>query len=140
MKKYMAKSFHPDSSGLNHEAYKRGCTFSNDGNYHNAKLAFEEALSYWPEDSHAWMALGNCEDALNKPKAAESCFRRALAYCEDKNRNAIRFNLANSLLDQERHGEAIELYEQIPGDSDVYPLARKNLSIARQGLALGVKK
>lgn len=77
------------------------------------------------------MALGNCEDALNKPKAAESCFRRALAYCEDKNRNAIRFNLANSLLDQERHDEAIELYEQIPVDSDVYPLAQRNLSIAK---------
>lgn len=59
------------------------------------------------------MALGNCEDELNKPKAAESCFRRALKYCEDQNRTAIRFNLANSLLDQERQAEAIELYEQI---------------------------
>ena len=140
MTKYTAKALHPDASELNHEAYKRGCTLFHDENYHKAKLAFEEALSYWPKDSQAWMALGNCEDELNKPKASESCFRRALKYCEDKNRNAIRFNLANSLLDQERHGEAIELYEQIPGDNDVYAQAQRNLSIAKLSLQDNGKK
>lgn len=132
MKKYTAKALHPDASELNHAAYKRGCALFNDENYYKAKLAFKEALAYWPKDAQAWLALGNCEDELNKPKAAERCFRRALEYCEDQDRNAIRFNLANSLLDQERHGEAIELYEQIPGDSDVYARAQRNLSLAKR--------
>jgi hypothetical protein len=61
MKKYTAKSLHPDASELNHEAYKRGCSRFRDGSFHKAKLAFEEALGYWPKDSQAWMALGNCE-------------------------------------------------------------------------------
>jgi len=139
MKKYTAESLRPEASELNHEAYKRGCSLFQDGSFHKAKLAFEEALSYWPKDSQAWMALGNCEDELNQPKAAERCFRRALLYCEDKNRSAIRFNLANSLLDQERHSEAIELYEQIPEESDVYAPAQRNLSIARALLAGGRK-
>jgi tetratricopeptide (TPR) repeat protein len=134
MKKSTAKSLHPESSDLNHEAYKRGCALFKDGNFHKAKLEFEEALEFWPEDSQAWMALGNCEDELNKPTAAEISFRRALLYCEEKNRSAIQFNLANSLLDQERHGEAIELYEQIPGNSDVYAAAQTNLSIARRSI------
>src|ERR1700759_1114708 len=100
MNKYIAKALHPDASELNHQAYKAGYALFRDENYHKAKLAFEEALRYWPKDPQAWMALGNCHDELNKPKAAEKCFRRALKYCEGKNRDAVRFNLGNSLLDQ----------------------------------------
>jgi tetratricopeptide (TPR) repeat protein len=140
MKKYTAKSLHPDASELNHEAYKRGCSRFRDGSFHKAKLAFEEALGYWPKDSQAWMALGNCEDEFNHAKAAERCYQRALLYCEDKNRSAIRFNLANSLLDQERHREAIELYEQIPEESEVYAPAQRNLSIARRCLREGANE
>ncbi|HJQ26385.1 MAG TPA: tetratricopeptide repeat protein [Blastocatellia bacterium] len=131
MKKYAAKAFHPDAADLNHEAYKSGCALFRAGNYHKAKLAFEEALRYWPKDPQAWMALGNCHDELNKPKAAEKCFRRALEYCEVKDQDAIRYNLANSLLDQERLEAAIEFYEKIPAESDLYAPAQRNLSLAR---------
>ena len=97
-------------------------------------LAFKEAIEYWPKDSQAWMALGNCQDELNEPKLAESSFRRALQHCEEKNRNAIEYNLANSLFDQERHPEAIRLYEQIPAESEVHAVAQKNLLVAKQYL------
>ncbi len=70
------------------------------------------------KDSQTWMALGNCHDELNKPKAAEECFRRALQYCSGKDRDGICFNLANSLLDQERFEDAMELYEVIPPQSN----------------------
>ena len=138
MKKYTAKSLHPDSSELNHGAYKRGCVLFKNGAFDKAKLAFEEALEYWPKDSQAWMALGNCEDELNKPKLAEASFRRALQYCEE-NRSAIRFNLANSLFDQERYIEAIKLYEQIPEESNVHAVALRNLSAAKRSLSKGSK-
>lgn len=137
MKKYTTKSLHPDSPGLNHEAYKRGYALFQGRDFQKAKLAFEEALSYWPKDSQAWMALGNCEDELGRPKIAERSFRRALMYCNDKNRNDIRFNLANSLLDQERYDEAIAIYEQIPAESDSYGAAQRNLLIARQQARVG---
>lgn len=131
MKKYADNASHPAASALNHEAYKCGCELFAGGKYQRAKLAFKEALAYWPQDPQAWMALGNCEDALNKPKRAETCLRQALLYCSEQDLNAIRFNLANSLLDQQRHAAAIELYQLIPGDSEVYGAAQRNLSIAR---------
>src|SRR5688500_8873354 len=100
MKMYTAKAFQPDASNLNHEAYKSGCAFFKRGRYKKAVSAFEEALSYWPKDAQAWMALGNCYDELKTPADAEKCFRRALMYCRDKDRDGILFNLGNSLLDQ----------------------------------------
>ena len=133
MKKYTAKSDHPDSSALNHECYQRGCELFLARRYNKAKLEFKEALAYWPQDPQAWMALGNCDDALNHPKAAERSFRRALQYCQDADRHGILFNLANSLLDQALYDAAIELYEQIPAESDVYAKAQRNLGIARKG-------
>ena len=137
--KSLTNADHPESSGLNHAAYKRGCTLFNDGHFNKAKLAFEEALSYWPEDSHGWMALGNCHDDLNKPKAAEECYRKALAYCDDKDRSSIVYNLANSLLDQGQYDKAIALYEQILGQSAVYTKAQRNLSRAKRLLNGGRK-
>jgi Flp pilus assembly protein TadD len=74
MNKYTAKALHPDASELNHQAYKSGYALSRDGNYYKAKFAFKEALRYWPKDPQAWMALGNCHDELNDPKAAEKCY------------------------------------------------------------------
>ena len=135
MKKYGAKALHPDASELNHQAYKSGCALFRGGNYSKAKVAFEQALSYWPKDSQAWLALGNCHDQLSKPKVAEECFRRALQYCSGKDRDGICFNLANSLLDQERFEDAMELYEVIPPQSNLYVKAQRNLSLARSGAA-----
>jgi Flp pilus assembly protein TadD len=136
MKKYTSKALHPSASDLNHEAYKAGCALFRDGNFTKAKLAFEEALTYWPKDAQAWMALGNCQDELGKPERAEECLRRALQYGGDKDLDAIRFNLANSLLDQKRFVEAIELYQGIPSESDVFAKAQRNLSLAQRNLSL----
>ena len=131
MKKYGTKAFHPNASELNHEAYQSGCAHFKKGMYGNAKAAFAEALGYWPKDSQAWMALGNCHDRLNQPKLAESCFRRALQCCSEKDRDGIRFNLANSLLDQKRFAEAAKLYVIIPVRSSIYLKAQRNLELAK---------
>jgi tetratricopeptide (TPR) repeat protein len=133
VKKYTSKAFDPSASDLNHEAYKAGYAFFRDGSFNKARLAFEDALEYWPKDPQAWMALGNCHDAMGKPERAEKCFRRALRVCADEDVHAIRFNLANSLLDQERFAEAIDLYVTIPSESDVFVKAQRNLSRARSG-------
>jgi Flp pilus assembly protein TadD len=131
MKKYTAKALHPDASDLNHAAYKHGCELFRQGEFTKARAAFEEALEYWPKDFQAWMAAGNCCDELNKSEAAERCFRRALQYSDDKYRDDIRFNLANSLMDQECFDEAIKLYEDVSPNSDVYSKAQRNLSLAK---------
>jgi len=130
MNKYTERALHPEASDLNHAAYKSGCALFREGRYSNAKAAFEVALSYWPNDAQAWMALGNCQDALNKPKAAEASFREALKYCAEKDRDGIQFNLANSLLDQERFEDAILAYQQVSSHSPIYEVARRNLSLA----------
>ena len=134
MKRYTEKALRPDASDRNHEAYKSGCRFFKAGNYKKAISAFENALSYWPKDAQAWMALGNCYDDLNRPVDAEKCFKRALNYCTDKDRDGIRFNLGNSLLDQERCKAAIECYDQITPKSPLFGKAQKNRLIAEQCL------
>lgn len=139
MKKYTERALHPDASDLNHEAYKVGCALFRDGHYSKAKAAFEEALSYWPDDPQAWMALGNCLDALNKPKAAESSFRKALTCCADKDRDDIQFNLANSLLDQERFKEAVLAYGEISAHSPIYKQAQRNASLASSSMKVSEK-
>jgi Flp pilus assembly protein TadD len=128
----LSKGLHTDASDLNHEAYRRGYSLFKDRDFTKARDAFGEALDYWPKDSQAWMALGNCEDELGDPKAAERSFRKALLCCNDKNITAIRFNLANSLLDQERYHEAIDLYAQVPSDCAFFPAVKSNLEIARR--------
>lgn len=137
MKKYTAKALHPDASEMNHAAYKAGCTHFKAHSFKKAISSFEEALSYWPKDAQAWMALGNCYDELRKPKDAEKCFRRALQYASRKNKNAIAFNLGNSLLDQKKYKAAIAFYSSISKKSDVHRIAQKNLIMAREGVTVG---
>ncbi|HWJ00534.1 MAG TPA: tetratricopeptide repeat protein [Burkholderiales bacterium] len=132
MKRYTAKTFQPDASDLNHEAYLQGCRLFKAAKYKKAIKAFDEAVSYWPKDGQAWMALGNCYDELRRPVDAEKCLRRALAYYGKKDRAAVQFNLGNSLFDQERYKEAIEHYEQVPKSSDVFDKARKNSLMAEE--------
>jgi tetratricopeptide (TPR) repeat protein len=134
MKRYTEKAFRPDSSDLNHEAFKSGYQLFKAGRYKKAITAFKDAVSYWPKDAQAWMALGNCYDELNRPVDAEKCFRRALSYCTEKHRDEIGFNLGNSLLDQERCKAAIECYDQIPPKSALFNKAQKNRLIAEQSL------
>ena len=132
MKRYTAKAFRSDASDLNHEAYLEGCRLFKAAKYKKAIKAFEASVSYWPKDAQAWMALGNCYDELRRPKDAEKYLKRALAYCDNKHRAAIQFNLGNSLFDQERYSEAIAQYEEVPKASDIFAKAQKNRVLAEQ--------
>lgn len=102
-----------------------------------AKDAFRNALSYRREDADTLEAIGNCYDALRRPKLAERYFRRALgtgALRRDE-RAAISYNLANALFDQRRWSEAKELYETLStGFGAVSKQAAKNLAAAAKRL------
>ncbi len=135
MKRNKDKSSLPDSSDLNHEAYKDGCDFYNKDNFTKAKKAFKTALEYWPFDPQAWFALGNCYDELNKYSKAEYCYRESLKYTESENKSDIFYNLANSLYDQNKLAEAIEFYGKVSGQSKVYSSAKINLSRANNELS-----
>ncbi len=112
-----------DSSDLNHSLYKKGCSFYDSKDYRKAIISFREALEYWPEDGEAWLALGNCYDANNKPKRAEKCFRQSLTYQTGKIRNMALFNLGNSLYDQCLYKDAINYYDQISKSDEIYGVA-----------------
>ena len=121
-----------DASQRNHEAYVAGLFHYENGNYNNAKSLFKEAIEYWPEDGDAWMALGNCYDALHKPLKAEASFRKALAVCARAESDNILYNLGNSLYDQARYEEAIETYLQISKGHRIGPKAQLNLNRAKK--------
>lgn len=126
------KSGHSDASHLNHVACARGCEHFKATNYYMAADQFVESLEYWPEDPQAWMALGNCFDEIGKPKKAEYCFRRSVELLpgKDKLRLKVQYNLANSIFDQDRFDEAINLYRMIPGNHPIGDRAQKNLMLA----------
>ncbi len=132
MDKRKRKEDSGESSDLNHSLYEKGRTFYNAGDYRKATAAFKEALEYWPEDGEAWLALGNCYDASKKPKRAEKCFRQSLAHETEKFRDKALFNLGNSLYDQCLFEEAIECYDKISNNADVYAPAMTNKNKARQ--------
>jgi Tfp pilus assembly protein PilF len=100
----------------NHAHYVLGCKAYNASEFHKALSLFKHALAYWPEDPQAWIAVGNCYDALKRPRKAESAFRNALKHSDGKNKEDVLFNLGNSLFDQQRYSEAIDVYNAIrPG-------------------------
>ena len=126
------KSQNPKASELNHLAYKRGDEMFKVANFYSAASEFTEALEYWPQDSEAWMALGNCFDEIEKPRKAEYCFKAALLHCREEKRPSLEYNLGNSLFDQGRMDEAITLYAGIPKEHSSYKKAQENLGLARQ--------
>jgi len=131
MKQYKDKSLSSAASDLNHQAYKEGCQYYEEGNYNKAKNAFTESLEYWQQDSHAWWALGNCYDQLDNPIKAEESFRKALKYAAPKKQPDILFNLANSLFDQAKFDEAIECYGKVSSQSSIYQTAQRNMELAK---------
>ena len=135
MNKRVDKSSLEDASDLNHKAYGDGVKQYKLGNFKNAKHDFKLALEYWPEDSQAWFALGNCFDEMKRPKRAEKCFRKALFYTQANNESKIYYNLGNSLYDQEKFAEAIECYLKVSAQSTVYTVARENLVRAKNGIS-----
>jgi tetratricopeptide (TPR) repeat protein len=133
MKRSSNKEFNPDASELNQKAYKSGCDYYDHSSYKKAAKAFAESLEYWPEDSEAWLALGNCYDELNKPAKAEQCFRKSLQFVSPDKKNNVFYNLGNSLLDQAKFGEAIECYIKVSPQSSVYRAAQINMERAKNG-------
>ncbi len=131
MKRYAEKSSNPESPELNHRYYKDGVDEFKQGNFKRASKAFSTALDYWPKDGQAWLALGNCYDALNRPSKAEQCFRNSVKYSSAKNVENAHYNLGNSLYDQSRFDEAIEQYSKVSGQSDVYWPAQRNMKRAK---------
>ena len=134
MKRYSEKTFLPDAGELNHATYGEGVKYFKMGKLSNAISLFEEALEYWPLDPQAWFALGNCYDGRNNPKKAEYCFRKSLKYSPKEKLDDIYYNLANSLYDQDRLDEAIQLYLKVSEKSSAYILAQKNLALAKSEL------
>jgi tetratricopeptide (TPR) repeat protein len=135
MATFQDKSDHPNASELNHEAYSRGCDSYEREEYSRAKVIFEEALEYWPEDPQAWFALGNCHDSMKQPSRAEVCYLMSLKYSPEEARPNVYFNLGNSLFDQGKYQEAVNCYSQIGGESKAYEAAQRNLSLAKDRLS-----
>ncbi len=135
MKLDTEKSFLPESSDLNHEAYQDGCKHYKEENFSRAKKSFQNALEYWPQDPQAWYALGNCYDELEKPSKAENCFRESLKYSPPEKVADIQFNLGNSLFDQGRYKEALECFGKVNGQSTTYTAAQKNMGLAKDAMS-----
>jgi Flp pilus assembly protein TadD len=119
-------------SEANHQAYCQGCEHFKSGRFSQAKQAVNEAISYWPEDGEAWMALGNCFDELGKPLKAEECYRSALQYVDEARKQDVLFNQGNSLFDLAEFDKAIAIYQQVSAQSAVYPKAQRNMALARR--------
>ncbi|MEQ9059458.1 MAG: tetratricopeptide repeat protein [Gammaproteobacteria bacterium] len=126
------KESRADAADLNHAAYARGCELYDSGEYSQALAAFREATSYWPEDPDAWMAIANCYDSLRRPKQAEKVLRKALDLGKEKIRDALLYNLGNSLYDQGRFEEAIAVYESLPPGTEIWESAQLNAARARK--------
>ena len=119
------------SSEIDHSLYGKGIVFFESNDLRSAISAFKEALVYWPEDGHAWLALGNCYDADKKPRRATKCYRQALKFETPETRDNARYGLGVSLFDQRFFDEAIENFNQVSEAADFHNLAMENIETAR---------
>lgn len=134
MTSFQDNSDHPDAAKLNHEAYRNGCSYYERKDYKQAKVLFEQALEYRPEDARTWFALGNCHDLMNQPTRAEVCYLMSLQHSAEDAQPNVYFNLGNSLFDQGKYQEAIDCYTKIGDNSKAYAPAQRNLSLAQARL------
>ncbi len=126
------KANQDSASELNHEYYTQGCKAFDASEYQKALTLFKHSIEYWPEDPQAWMAVGNCYDALKKPKKAEEAFRCSLQYSATNSNESVLFNLGNSLFYQVRYIEAIEIFKGIEPGTELWRKAQNNIQIARK--------
>jgi len=120
----------PNNNDIDHSLYGKGIVFFETNDLRSAISAFKEALVYWPEDSHAWLALGNCYDADKKPRRATKCYRQALKFETSETRDNALYGLGVSLFDQRFFDEAIESFQQVSETADFHDLAVKNIETA----------
>lgn len=121
----------------NHSWYCVGDILFKQKKFNDSLLAFRRASRSRPDDAQALMAIGNCYDALSRPRYAERYFRRALAAARPREfsrlRHDITFNLANSLFDQGRMYEAIEFYRTLSrAPAELRAIAKANLALAKR--------
>lgn len=69
-----------------------------------ATVAYQTALTRWPQSLGAWIGLGNSRYALGDLAGAEQAFRRALTFHPSS--ALAHNNLAQALADQKRYDEA----------------------------------
>lgn len=126
----------PYSYFRNHAWYCVGGAYFKLGKFDLAVAGFEKALRADPSDVACLWALGNCFDALGKPKLAERRLRLALDLKPiGREKAAILVNLGNSLTDQGRWAEAISCYQGPARRKDeIGRTARKNRKFAADRL------
>lgn len=106
------------------------------GDMQGAIVGFKKAFKASPQDISCLLAIGNCYDALKKPRMAEKILRQALALNPTgRQKAAISVNLGNALFDQGRWLDAMECF-MLPSRrrDDVGVIARKNLALAKERL------
>ncbi len=116
---------------IDHSLFGKGIVFFETNDYRSAISAFKEALVYWPEDSQAWLALGQCYDADNKPRRAAKCFRQALKFETEETRDSAFYGLGVSLFEQHMFEDAIHQFEKISDSAEFHDIALNNIQTAR---------
>jgi tetratricopeptide (TPR) repeat protein len=96
----------------NHAWYCVGNADFSRENYEKATAAYRKSCNADPQGAQSLWALGNCYDAMKRPKLAERFFRKALQLdgVKNKDKAALWVNLGNSLFDQKRFQEAAAAY------------------------------
>lgn len=89
-------------------------------NYKEAAAAYRRAYKAAPQDAQSLWAIGNCYDAMKRPKLAERVLRKALQLegVSSKDKAALSVNLGNALFDQQRFLEAAAAYLPVCGRRD----------------------
>ncbi len=112
----------------NHAWYCVGSAEFERGNYQDAARAYRKAYRADPDDVQCLIAIGNCYDALHRPKLAERIWRQVLKL-EPRGRTKATAvcNLGNALFDQKRYEEAVQGYSSLlKRRDDIGRIARKN--------------
>ncbi len=118
----------------NIELYSLGDKAFKKGRLSEARKYFKLSLEACPDDYDAMWALGSCYYELGKPKKAEEWYRRAIALADEEDLPALRFNLGNSLLDQEKYQLAQDVYLEIPRTSDIWQATARNIELTIERL------
>lgn len=116
---------------LNHAWYCIGDAEFKMGKYKESIDSFKKSYKSNNKDIQCLIAIGNCFEAMKKPKKSEEILRKALEKGpKGKTKAAIIFNLGNALFDQKKYKEAASLYYEINKRRDeIGKRARKNLKI-----------
>jgi tetratricopeptide (TPR) repeat protein len=120
---------------FNDRAYTEADRLFEQGRYRDALRLFQAVAEADPSDGDAFMAIGNCWDALGKPQRAEQAFRQALALAAPNDHPSVLFNLGNALFDQALFAEALAAYQSVPSGIRVSESARRNAQLASQRIA-----